>query len=71
MVVAGVTTTVATVDARSTVNVADPLTEPVIAVIVVEPCPVAVASPVVPSTVATAVCELLHVNATPGTTAPC
>ena len=33
----GVTTTVATVDARSTVNVADPLTDPVVAVIVVNP----------------------------------
>jgi len=66
----GVTTTIATVNVRSTVSVADPLTELVVAVIVVDPWPAAVANPV-PSIVATNGFPLAHVNATPGTTAPC
>jgi len=69
VVVAGVTTTVATVDPKSTLRVAVPFTEPAVAVIVVAPWPVAVASPV-PSIVATAGVPLAHVNATPGMTAP-
>ena len=70
MAVAGVTTTVATVDDKSTLRVAEPLTKPVVAVIVVDPWPAAVANPV-PSIVATDGFPLAHVNATPGTTAPC